>query len=84
MAASVEKVSVAIGRDELEWARGRAEREGVSLSAVLTDAARVARELEARRARQDTAWWAFMDWATEGEGLPTEAFEAAQKELDGE
>lgn len=82
MAASVEKVSLAIGREELEWARQRAERQGTSLSAVLTEAARVARELEAHRARQDAAWGAFLAWATEGEGVSPEALEAAQRELD--
>jgi hypothetical protein len=81
MAVSVEKVSVAIGRDELEWARERAEREGTSLSAVLTDAARVARDLEARRTRQDAAWASFLEWATEGQGLPPGALAAAQREL---
>jgi hypothetical protein len=84
MSVSVEKVSVAIGREELEWARGRAEKEGTSLSAVLTHAARTFREHEARRAHQDAAWWSFMEWATEGEGLPTGMLEAAQRELRGE
>jgi hypothetical protein len=84
VAASVEKVSVAIGLDELEWARGRAERDGVSLSAVLTEAARKARDLEERWARQDAAWKSFVDWATEGKGLSTETLEAAQRELDDE
>jgi hypothetical protein len=83
MSASVEKVSVAIGREELEWARGRAEQQGTSLSAVLTHVARTFREQEARRARQDAAWGAFTEWATEGEGLPPETIEAAQQELRG-
>jgi len=83
MAASVEKVSVAIGNDELEWARERARREGSSLSAVLTDAARVARELEQQKARQEAAWRAFVEYATEGQGLSAEAIEAAARELDG-
>ena len=84
MSVSVEKVSVAIGREELEWARERAEREGTSLSAVLTYAARAFREQEARRARKDAAWLSFMEWATEGEGLTTGALEAAERELRGE
>jgi hypothetical protein len=83
MAASVEKVSVAIGRDELEWAKERAEREGTSLSAVLTAATRAAREQEARRARQDAAWGAILSWATEGQGVSPEALAAAERELDG-
>lgn len=84
MPVSVKKVSVAIGLDELEWARGRAERDGTSLSAVLTEATRAAREFEARRVRQDAAWLSFLEWATEGAGLPTGALEAAQRELGGE
>lgn len=83
MSASVEKVSVAIGRDVLEWARERAEREGLSLSAVLTEAARLGRDAEERRARQEAAWTAFVDWATEGQGLPAAALEDAERELGG-
>ncbi len=82
MPVSVEKVSVAIGRDELEWARERAERDGTSLSAVLTGATRTARELEAHRARQDAAWAAYLEWATDGKGLPQDALAAAVDELD--
>ena len=82
MTVSVEKVSVAIGRDELEWARGRAAREGTSLSAVLTEAARTVRELEAQRSRRDAAWWWFLEWAADGEGLPPEVLDAARLELE--
>jgi hypothetical protein len=81
MPVSVEKVSVALGRDELEWARERAEREGTSLSAVLTQATRQVRELEAAQARQDAAWAEFLEWATDGKGLPEEAVAAAAAEL---
>ena len=81
MSSSVEKVSVAIGRDVLEWARERANQEGLSLSAVLTEAARMGREAAERRSRQEAAWRAFMDWATEGVGLPASALEAAEREL---
>jgi hypothetical protein len=83
MAVSVEKISVAIAHEELEWARARAEREGTSVSAVLSDAARAARKLEAVRARQALAWDAFLEWATDGKGLSPEALEAAALELDG-
>lgn len=41
------KVSVAIGRDELRWARDRAAREGKSLSALLTETIAERRRLEA-------------------------------------
>ena len=82
MSASVEKVSVAIGRDVLEWARKRAELEGLSLSAVLTEAVRLGREAAERQARQDAAWAAFKKWALKGrKGLPASALEAAEREL---
>jgi hypothetical protein len=44
---ATEKTSVAIGRDELAWARERAERDGTSLSAVVTEAIRRRKQLEA-------------------------------------
>ena len=51
--ATTEKVSVAIGRDELRLARTAAKQEGVSLSAFLTGAVRARieerRRLEAAR-----------------------------------
>jgi hypothetical protein len=48
MAVSTAKISVSIGESELDWAKKRAEREGVSLSAVVTEAVRLARQHEAR------------------------------------
>jgi hypothetical protein len=48
MASSTAKVSVSIGRSELAWAQERAERSGVSLSAVVSNAVRLARQHEAR------------------------------------
>ncbi|MEM1032949.1 MAG: hypothetical protein AAGN82_21565 [Myxococcota bacterium] len=77
MAPKVEKVSVAIGKRELAWARGRAAREGTSLSAVLRDAARVARQVEEARARQEAAWAAFLDGATDGRGLTSDDLASA-------
>lgn len=44
---AVEKVSVAIGREELGWAKNRAAREGKSLSALLTETLAERRRLEA-------------------------------------
>ncbi|MDH5673174.1 MAG: hypothetical protein OEZ06_13545 [Myxococcales bacterium] len=73
---------MAIGRDVLEWARERAEREGLSLSAILTEAARLGRETAERRIRQDAAWSEIVKSATEGEGLPDSALEAAERALD--
>ena len=82
MSASVEKVSVAIGRDVLDWARKRAELQGLSLSAVLTEAARLGREAAERQARQEAAWSAFRKWAVKGrKGLSAAALEAAEREL---
>jgi hypothetical protein len=85
MSATVRKVSLAIGREELEWAEKRAAREGMSVSAVITDATRRAREAEKRRKRQRKAWAEYEAWANEaGEPLTTEELEAAARELDGE
>jgi hypothetical protein len=81
MAATVVKVSVALGLEELEWARDGAERLGTSVSSVLTEAARAARELEAQRARQQTAWDEYLAWATDGKGLPEGVLEASRREL---
>ncbi len=82
MAARVEKVSVALGVEELAWARERAERDGDSLSAVLTAAARLARRVEDERARRDEAWSQFLSWATDGNGLDDESLEWARRVLD--
>lgn len=82
VAPSVRKVSVAIGHEELEWARERAAREGTSLSAVLTDAARLAREVDLRRERQRLAWAEFLGWATDGAGLSDEDLERGRRELE--
>ena len=49
-------VSVAIARDDLEWAKGRAARDGRSFSAVLGDALRAWRRAEAQR--EVAAWLA--------------------------
>ena len=45
---STQKVSLALGVDELAWAKKHARR-GKSLSSVVTDALRTARRLEARK-----------------------------------
>jgi hypothetical protein len=55
MGATVRKVSLAIGREELEWAEKRAAREETSVSAIITDATRRAREAEKKRWRQRKA-----------------------------
>ena len=48
--AKVEKISVSLASDELESARRRAKSMGLSLSAVLTEALRLQRQTEARKA----------------------------------
>ena len=53
---STAKVSVAIGEDELAWARSVARREGKSLSAVLTESLAERRRLAALR--EVVAWMA--------------------------
>ena len=45
--AKVEKLSVSIHNEELEWARAHAKKAGKSLSAVLTEALRDKRRGEA-------------------------------------
>lgn len=70
-----------MGREELDWARKRAKRQRTSVSAVLTDIAREAREAEARRARQRKAWTEFLSWATADRPLGEEELEAARAEL---
>jgi UDP-N-acetylglucosamine:LPS N-acetylglucosamine transferase len=47
MTARVEKLSVTLGAEEAAWARAQAEASGRSLSAVLTEAVRRQRKLEA-------------------------------------
>ena len=67
--AITEKISVAIGRDELRLARNAAEQEGTSLSAFITGAVR-ARVEERRRieaARNVLATFEPEDFPTEDE-----------------
>jgi len=47
MAATVEKISASIPTEILEWAREKAEAEATSLSAIVTEALRRWRKLEA-------------------------------------
>jgi hypothetical protein len=62
--ATTKKVSLAIGADELAWAKERARR-GKSLSSVVTEALRTARRLDARKE--------MIAWLFEGRPAPTEA-----------
>jgi Arc/MetJ-type ribon-helix-helix transcriptional regulator len=82
VAATVEKVSVALGLEDLAWLRERAEQQRASLSAVLTAAIRATREREALRERQRASLETYVTWATDGEGLPAEVVAEAERELD--
>jgi hypothetical protein len=62
---STAKVSVAIGRDELAWAKTVARREGKSLSAIVTESLAERRRL--------TALAEVVAWMGEGQPPLTEA-----------
>ena len=47
--ATSEKLSISLPADELRWVRARARRKKTSVSALVGDAVRAYRELEARR-----------------------------------
>lgn len=66
--AATAKVSVAIGKAELSWAKTRAKRERKSLSAVVTETIAAQRRLEALR---DVVEW------MQAEQPPLEARELA-------
>lgn len=85
MPVRVKKISVALGHEELAWAQRRAKREGTSVSAVLTAAARRTRDEEARDERQRAAWEEYEAWATAESGpLSHGELEAARRELAAE
>lgn len=70
------KVSVALGEDELEWARSVARREGKSLSAVVTESLAERRRLAALRA--------VVAWMGKGEEpLSEKELAAATREFSG-
>jgi hypothetical protein len=74
MMTSTAKVSVAIGRDELAWAKTLARREGKSLSAIVTES------LAERR--RHTALAEVVAWMGEGQPRLTEAeLEAARRAM---
>jgi hypothetical protein len=71
---STAKVSVAIGRAELAWAKTLARREGKSLSAVVTESLAERRRL--------TALAEVVAWMAEAQpSLTDEELNAAQREL---
>jgi len=65
------KVSVALGRAELGWARARARREHKSLSAVVTESLAAQRRLE--------ALGEVVAWMAEGQAPLTRAERAAAR-----
>ena len=74
---STAKVSVAIGRVELAWAKTLARREGKSLSAVVTESLAERRRL--------TALAEVVAWMAETQGpLTDDELSAAQRELAAE
>jgi len=46
--ASVDKISISVPDDDLAWARKRAKAKKLSLSAVVSQAIKLSRQLEAR------------------------------------
>jgi hypothetical protein len=74
---STAKVSVAIGRAELEWAKTLARREGKSLSAIVTESLAERRRL--------TALAEVVVWMAEAQApLTDDELNAAQREFAAE
>ncbi|MBX3274980.1 MAG: hypothetical protein KF729_32245 [Sandaracinaceae bacterium] len=82
MSSTVRKVTIALGAEEYAWAREQAERSQTSVSAVLTEAARCARDRAAREAARAAAWAELEAWITGGEPLDAQELAAAERELD--
>jgi hypothetical protein len=67
---------VTLPNEELAWAQARAERAGTTVSAVVTDAV--------RQARQAEAWAEFRDWALQGQPpISDDERAAAEREWRG-
>jgi hypothetical protein len=49
MSAATRKISIALGSAEEAWAKKRAKRLKTSVSSIITEAVRVARQMDARR-----------------------------------
>lgn len=60
-----ERVSIVMDREALAWARARAKTEGRTVSEVVNDAI--------RRARQAEAWSEYLAWALDGREPPSPA-----------
>jgi hypothetical protein len=71
-----EEPAVTLPHEELAWAQARAARAGTSVTAVVTDAV--------RQARQAEAWAEFRDWALQGQPpISDEERAAAEREWRG-
>lgn len=80
--SSVTKKSVSIGDRELEWAEAEADREGVSLSAIVTEALRHLRATREAESQRDRAWSEYMSWFEDSHGpLTVEELEDAARAL---
>jgi hypothetical protein len=84
MAANVRKVTLAITNEEYAWAERRAKRAGISVSAVLSAAAKEKRQAEERDEEQRKAWAEVVAYVTRGVPLTTEELAGAERELIGE
>jgi hypothetical protein len=82
MAVPLSNVSVVLDVDDLAWLRKRAEQQRVSLVEVLTVIIRAAREGDAMHERRRASLEAYVNWATDGNGLPPEVVANAERELD--
>lgn len=68
--------TIKLPREEFDWAKARAEREGTTVSVVVTEAVRKARQLEARRE--------VLAWLDEGQTpLTAQELEAVDNEWQG-
>jgi hypothetical protein len=73
---SVVEAVVTLPSEELAWARARAEREGTTVSAVVTDSV--------RKARQAEAWAEVLPALLEGQPpITDEEMRAAEREWKG-
>jgi hypothetical protein len=83
VAANVRKVTLAITNEEYAWAERRAKRAGISVSAVLSAAAKEKRRAEERDEKQRKAWAEIVAYVTNGAPLTSEELAAAERELNG-
>ena len=73
--AATQKLSVSLAKNEVVWLRARARQRKTSASAVINEAVRAYRELEARRA--------FLEQLTPGERATEADAKAIRREWSG-